>query len=90
MRSPAGSQMLTEMRQVTYFSKVIIHWLLICNCDYFEKEEEKNVEFKDGAKNCLFYTCFEIEISVLLFFLIDLYWSIIDSQYCVSFCCTPK
>ena len=24
------------------------------------------------------------------FFLIDLYWSLIASQYCVSFCCTPK
>ena len=26
----------------------------------------------------------------VLFFLIDLYWSIITSQYCVSFCCTRK
>ena len=25
-----------------------------------------------------------------LFFLIDLYWSTIASQYCVSFCCTAK
>ena len=30
------------------------------------------------------------KILFTLFFLIDLYWSIIVSQYCISFCCTTK
>ena len=35
------------------------------------------------ASGILFY------LFIYLFF-IELYWSIIASQYCVSFCCTPK
>ena len=29
-------------------------------------------------------------LSLFYYFLIDLYWSIIASQYCFSFCCTTK
>ena len=45
---------------------------------------------------CLFmsFTHFLIELFefflLLLFFLIDLYWSVTASQYCVSLCCTTK
>ena len=31
-----------------------------------------------------------VSIPPFFFFLIDLYWSIITSQYCVSFCCIKK
>lgn len=49
-----------------HFSKVIIHWLLICDRDYFEKEKEKRWVSRWG-KTLPFYTCFGIEISAVLF-----------------------
>ena len=36
------------------------------------------------------WQCSRFYFIYLFIYLIDLYWSIITSQYCVSFCCTTK
>ena len=51
----------------------------------------KNVQIRMNRSNSTaFNSLLKYTFYLFIYFKIDLYWSIIGSQYCVSFCCTTK
>lgn len=75
MRSLPETKMLTEMRQVA--SKVIIHWLLKHDRDYFEKGK-KHLELEDWDKKDIFlelkysyYSFYKLKLICCLFTILN-------------------